>query len=179
VRWVERKRLGGGCADQVEQSPMTAGSWTALAGIGVTAVALIFASALNLQLGLPTAILGGLTMLVVLVRSRASPISVLRGVSWSVLPLVAGLFVLVEGLAHTGVIAAVAGVLKRAALASPDRTAAGSGALIAIVSNLMNNLPAGLIASSTIAVAHPPKHIADAPQRAVLGRVDEVDSQIA
>jgi arsenical pump membrane protein len=162
LRWVERKRLGGVCADQVEQPPMTAGSWTALAGIGVTAVALIFASALNLQLGLPTAILGGLTTLVVLVRSRASPISVLRGVSWSVLPLVAGLFVLVEGLAHTGVIAALASVLKHAALASPDRTAAGSGALLAITSNLMNNLPAGLIASSTIAVAHPPKHIVDA-----------------
>jgi arsenical pump membrane protein len=48
LRWVERKRLGGVCANEVEQPPMTAGSWAALAGIGVTAVALIVASALNL-----------------------------------------------------------------------------------------------------------------------------------
>jgi arsenical pump membrane protein len=162
LRWVERKQLGGGCANAVEQPPMTAGSWTALAGIGVTAVALIVASALNLQLGLPTAILGGLTTLVVLVCNRASPIPVLQGVSWSVLPLVAGLFVLVEGLAHTGVISALASMLQHAAFACPDRAAAGSGALLAVASNLMNNLPAGLIASSTIAAAHPPKNIVDA-----------------
>jgi arsenical pump membrane protein len=36
------------------------------------------------------------------------------------------------------------------------------GALIAVVSNLMNNLPAGLIASSTIAAAHPSQHAVDA-----------------
>ena len=37
---------------------------------------------------------------------------------------------------------------------------AGSG--IAIVSNLVNNLPTGLVASATIADAHPPQIVTDA-----------------
>ena len=162
LRWVERDRLGGVCAGGVQQPPMTPGAWTALAGLGVTAVTLLVVSSLNLQLGLPTAILGVLTTLVVLVRSRASPLPVLKGVSWSVLPLVAGLFVLVEGVAHTGLIAMLAETLQRAATAAPDRTAAGAGIVVAVAGNLMNNLPAGLIASSAIVQAHAPPRVVDA-----------------
>ena len=162
LRWVERDRLGGACAGRVQQPPMTPGAWTALAGIGVTAVTLLVVSSLNLQLGLPTAILGVLTTLVVLIRSRASPLPVLKGVSWSVLPLVAGLFVLVEGVAHTGLIAMLAQTLRRAALAAPDRTAAGAGVAVAVAGNLTNNLPAGLIASSAIVQAHAPPRVVDA-----------------
>jgi arsenical pump membrane protein len=106
--------------------------------------------------------MGLLTVAAVLVRQRASPWPTLGGVSWAVLPLVAGLFVLVEALAATGVIAALAAELGAGVRSGPRATAWVSGALIAVVSNLMNNLPAGLVASSTIAVAHPPKPVVDA-----------------
>lgn len=80
---------------------------------------------------------------------------------WGVLPLVAGLFVLVEALDRTGVIAWIAGGL-RDMLVDPTRAAAVSGTTLAFVSNLMNNLPAGLIASSAIAQAQPPQIVTDA-----------------
>ncbi len=67
-----------------------------------------------------------------------------------------GLFVLVEALDRTGVIAWVAQGL-RDMLADPTRAAAVSGTTLAFVSNAMNNLPAGLVASSAIAQAHPPQ----------------------
>ena len=78
------------------------------------------------------------------------------------LPLVAGLFVLVEALDRTGVIGLVAQGLRTAAQASPTAGAASAGTILAFASNLMNNLPAGLIASEAVAQAHPPRLIVDA-----------------
>jgi arsenical pump membrane protein len=50
----------------------------------------------------------------VLALNRQSPWPVVKGVSWGVLPLVAGLFVLVEALDHTGVIAALSNKIHAA-----------------------------------------------------------------
>jgi len=162
LRWMERKALQGPCARDVAQPRLTAGGWTALTGIGVTAAALLGVSSLNGQLGLPTCLLGVGTTAVVLLRARSSPLPVLKGVSWSVLPLVAGLFVLVAGLGETGVITALAAALRRAAATSPGGAAAAAGAILALASNLMNNLPAGLVAARALAGAHPPGVVTDA-----------------
>jgi arsenical pump membrane protein len=162
LRWVEGRRLGESCERDIEQSPLSLGGRVALGGIGLTAVALVTVSALDQPLGPPTCVLGALTASVVLITRRAAPWPVLRGVSWSVLPLVAGLFVLVEALGQTGVIAALARALTSGSQASPTLAAAGAGGLLAIVSNLVNNLPAGLVASTAIAQAHPPRQVIDA-----------------
>ena len=67
------------------------------------------------------------------------------------LPLVAGLFVLVEGLNRTGVLPALARLLEEAATASPQTTSWIAGIVVAVASNLVNNLPVGLIAATTSA----------------------------
>lgn len=85
-----------------------------------------------------------------------------KDLSWSVLPLVAGLFVLVEMLDHTGAIRILAETLKAATHHDVAAVAATSGGILAVASNLMNNLPAGLIASSTLMRAHSPEQIIDA-----------------
>ena len=103
-----------------------------------------------------------LTAAAAIVRSREAPWPILKGVSWSVLPLVAGLFVLVEALARTGAVTALAGALSSASNASHAAAAAGAGTAVAVASNLVNNLPAGLIASGAIAQAHPPLKVVDA-----------------
>ena len=161
LRFAMRSHLGQPCEGRVEQPRLSIGGRTALAGIGLTAAALLAVSAFDLRLGLPTAILGVATTMVVLVRKRESPEAVLKGVTWSVLPLVAGLFVLVEALGRTGVITALAGALKSAVQAFEPGAAAGAGGVLAVASNLMNNLPAGLIASTTISQAHPPQNVVD------------------
>ena len=162
LRWAERSALGGACECGVEQPKLSPGGWTALTGVGVTAFALLAVSALDRPLGLPTCILGALTTLVVLVRKRESPWATVNGVSWAVLPLVAGLFVLVEAVERTGLTQALGGVLNSAARANAAGAAAAAGGLLALVSNFMNNLPAGLIASTAIAQAHPPRKVIDA-----------------
>ncbi|WP_404714123.1 arsenic transporter [Sphingomonas sp. MMS24-J13] len=161
LRWAERKRLAARCEHGAERHPLSHGGKAAFAGIAATAALLIVMSALDRPLGLPTCLAGIATTLGVCALARQSPIRLARSVSWSVLPLVAGLFVLVEALDRTGMIHKVALALQAAA-SDPVRGAAASGTILAFVSNLMNNLPAGLVASTAVAQAHPPRLIVDA-----------------
>ncbi|MGF6771558.1 arsenical pump membrane protein [Paraburkholderia sp. GAS199] len=162
LRWTQREALAGTCEANLDALTLSSSGRVALAGIAVTAVVLLGVSAFDIQLGLPTAILGALTALVVLIQERKSPLPMIRDISWSVLPLVAALFVLVEMLDHTGVIKALGELLQRATQHSELTAAASAGGIIAIASNLMNNLPAGLIASSTVIATHSPERVIDA-----------------
>src|SRR5208283_3460131 len=119
-------------------------------GIGATAAALLLASAYDIPLGLPTFAAGAATALFVLTEKRELPWHLLRGVAWGILPLVAGLFVLVEGLNETGVVSQLTKLLIWGVSQSATATAWVSGAGLAFVTNLTNNLPAGLIAQSAV-----------------------------
>ncbi len=161
LRFTQRARIAGDCESDVTRDPLSTGGKLAMLGIGLTALLLLVVSALDIELGLPTALAGIATAVIVSLLAGRSPLTLARSVSWGVLPLVAGLFVLVEALDRTGVIAWVAQGL-RDMLADPTRAAAVSGTTLAFVSNAMNNLPAGLVASSAIAQAHPPQIVTDA-----------------
>jgi arsenical pump membrane protein len=162
LRYSEGRNLEATCERDVEVPAMSVGAKCALVGIGITAVVLLTVSALDRPLGLPTALMGIITTSIVVVATRSAPWSIARGVSWSVLPLVAGLFVLVEALNATGLIPDLATMLTRTVSIGPMQAAWRSGGLIAIASNFMNNLPAGLIASSTVQLAQPPQQVVDA-----------------
>jgi arsenical pump membrane protein len=159
---VERRALKAPIASEIPQAALSFGGKAAAVGILATAVVLLAASGADIQLGLPTALAGAATTAVVLVAKREAPWQTLRGVSWLVLPLVAGLFVLVEGLAATGVIAEIAGLLHRSSEVSTTGTAWGAGTLLALLCNVMNNLPAGLIAGSAVVAAHVPRVVTNA-----------------
>src|SRR5262249_47980130 len=60
------------------------------AAVGIVAIALVLlsASALDIQLGLPTFICGVVTAAAILLISRQSPWPIVEGISWGVLPLV-------------------------------------------------------------------------------------------
>ena len=148
LRFTQRHALGQKIAESVEMKPLSVGGQCVAIGIGLTAAALLAASALDRQLGLPTFIAGTAVAVVVLLIGRRSPWPVLRDVSWGVLPLVAGLFILVESVEQTGVLRVMARMLHDAAAVSPRETAVGAGAIVAFASNLLNNLPTGLVAAT-------------------------------
>jgi arsenical pump membrane protein len=151
---TQKPALGSRIAEAVELPALGRGGQVALGGLALTAGALLFASARGLQLGLPTALTGALTALVVLVSARKSPVELLKGISWSVLPLVAGLFVLVEALQKTGVTRFLTTLLMTGAGHSAPHTAWASGVGVALLCNVLNNLPAGLLAGSVLQTAH-------------------------
>ncbi|MGB6320112.1 MAG: arsenic transporter [Xanthobacteraceae bacterium] len=168
LRWTQRGALGQKIASDVPVPVLSGAGKTAAIGIGTTAIVLLAASALDIQLGPPTAVAGALTALVVLIRERKGPWLILKDISWGVLPLVAGLFVLVEALDKTGLIDIITTLLHNAAQRSAIWAAWGAGIVVAVASNLVNNLPTGLIAGNAVQNADVPERIA----RAVLIGVD-------
>jgi arsenical pump membrane protein len=83
-----------------------------------------------------------------LTAKRQAPWAILEQISWSVLPLVAGLFILVAGLQKTGVIDQLGEALRQLQGQSETVAIWWASLLVAIADNLINNLPTGLIASA-------------------------------
>lgn len=154
LRFTQRKNLQQKIETSLTVAPLSSGEKTVLAGIGVTAAVLLTASALDIQLGLPTVVSGILTSAIVITRAGKNPWTIVKGVSWSVLPLVAGLFVLVEALNKTGVIQLLTTVLRQSTEHSVAQTTWAVSATSAMACNLANNLPAGLIAGNVLQAAH-------------------------
>ena len=130
--------------------PLTGTGRLAAVGIVGVVLAMLAASALGFPLGAPTLLATLMAVAAVQVTRREAPWALLQHVSWSVLALVAGLFVLVAGLGQTGLIGALTELLRVHAHAAPHATAWGAGAIVAFAANLMNNLPAGLIAGTAV-----------------------------
>ena len=162
LRLTQRRALDAPVAEVGDISPLTFAGKLAAWGIVMTAVVLLVASALGWALGLPTLVAGAAVTTLVLLLGRQSPWPILQDISWSVLPLVAGLFILVEGLNRTGVLPALAAVLKRTAATSPQLTGWLAGIAVAIASNLVNNLPVGLMAATIRHTAQVPTEVAGA-----------------
>jgi arsenical pump membrane protein len=162
LRFTQRSALVGTIECNVRLPQLGVGGRLAAAGIVMTAGVLLIASSLDWQLGLPTLLAGAITGAVIIVRKRSAPWPMLREISWSVLPLVAGLFVLVQGVENTGVLQPLIRAASSSAQSSPDGTALIAGSIAAVLCNAMNNLPLGLIAGSVATGAHLAPHVSGA-----------------
>jgi arsenical pump membrane protein len=162
LRWTQRGALRQAASADMEVPALSPAGILTAGGIAVTAGVLMLASAFGFQLGLATCIASLGTLAAVTVMLRSSPWRFLREVSWGVIPLVAGLFVLVQALDRSGAILALSDCLKAETQRSAMLTAAGSGVMVGVVSNLINNLPAGLIAGMAVQVANVPPDVSSA-----------------
>ena len=169
LRFVHRETLKSGTiAEDIEVPNLSGNGKLAAAGLGLTALALLASSGFAIQLGLPTALGGALTASAVLMRKKASPWTMLKGVSWGILPLVAGLFVLVEALDRAGLIKTIAALAHAVAAHSATEAAWAAGLVLGFACNVVNNLPAGLIAGGVVETAR----VSDTVTRAILIGVD-------
>lgn len=73
--------------------------------------------------------------------------------SWDIFPFVIGLFVAVQGLENLGIIGVSSGWLAEMRPGSPEKLLTAAGAT-AFASNIVNNLPAALIARSVLLRSH-------------------------
>jgi arsenical pump membrane protein len=162
LRWMVRKDIKGGVEDGRDRAPLTTEGRRAAWGVLGTGAALICASAFGLDLGLPTCIAALIAVLIATRASASDITAVLKHVSWSVLPLVAGLFVLVEALNGAGALHDVSALFARCAALPRFAGALVSSFGIAALSNLMNNLPSGLLAGGALQTMAAPPHIRDA-----------------
>lgn len=168
LRWYFRKSLEGEVQRDIDNVHLSKAGWLALGGLGVVTAVLLTASAKGKDLGLPTCVTAICIAIAVSALERRSPLTLLRNISWSIIPLVAGLFILVEALASAGVLH-----LCQLALLTFQRRGLFSGAVatsfsVGIGTNLINNLPLGLISGASVISAH----ITGALRNAVLIGVD-------
>jgi arsenical pump membrane protein len=159
LRLSERRQLTQPIAHDIEIPVLSGcGHLTAWAII-VTSAVLLTASAFGVALGLPTFLAGAVSAVVVFLYSRSNPLTSIRNITWGILPLVAGLFVMVEALAQTGATAALAALLHGLIQRSAPAAAWLSGIVVAVGCNLVNNLPAGLLAERTMQLVTVPEHV--------------------
>jgi len=150
LRFLSRRRLAQPVAAADEIRRLTRPGRFAFAGVLLAAAAMLLASGFGIPLGWPTFVAALVAMLLVASQDRSAPLTAIRHASWSILPLVAALFVLVAALNQAGMMPAA-----QAAIAwmgrQPHQIAKFSGAFaVAGLSNLMNNLPVGLAAGSSL-----------------------------
>ena len=162
LRCSQRADLRQEILTDIKVPALTAAGKMASLGISATAVVLLVSSGFDIQLGLPTFLAGLSTAVLVLTRSKCGTFDILKNISWGVLPLVAGLFVLVESLEKTGVTRALSVLLQHLVQQSATMAAWASGVALAVGCNLVNNLPAGLVAGRVVEMARVPDHVRSA-----------------
>lgn len=147
---LSRRQLAEPVPSLAAPQPLSPAGRIALFGILLAAAAMLVASGFGIPLGWPTLAAALFAMLLVALRDRSAPLNAVRSVSWSVLPLVAGLFILVAAMNQAGLVHGARDAL--AWLAAEPRLAGKFAAsfAVALLSNSMNNLPVGLAAGSAL-----------------------------
>jgi arsenical pump membrane protein len=162
LRLTQHADLAAEISREVKMPSLSHGGRVTAVGIFLTAIVLLVASSLDWQLGLPTFLSALVTAVVTLSLNRLSPLEIARHISWSVLPLVAGLFVLVEAVEHTGLLKPLVAWLPTSAASVPNATALALGSAVAVLCNVVNNLPLGLLAGTVASGAHMSPHVTGA-----------------
>lgn len=150
LRFLSREALASEIEPHQDRVLLGPAGRIALAGLVVASAVLLAASALRVQLGLPTCAVAVAALVAVSVKDRAVYHRAALKISWSILPLVAGLFVLVESLNSAGLLHLIADSFQW--LANGSRLAAyfvASGGT-ALLSNGMNNLPVALAGGAVL-----------------------------
>jgi arsenical pump membrane protein len=153
LRWLSSKLLVGETKTNVDGKALSPTGRVTLYGIAFLAIALMAASAFNIDLGAPAFAVGILVAGAVSLRDYSVPRAVTKEISWSVLPLVAGLFVIVEAMGRAGALGLATRALTALNHWPTVQAIVASGFGVAIISNLTNNLPTGLISGAAVKAA--------------------------
>jgi arsenical pump membrane protein len=154
LRYLSRDALQGRIGETLPRTRLSTEGRLALAGLIGAAAVLVTASTLGWSLGAPTCGAALLATLVVTCRDKTIPFKVVRGVSWSVIPLVAGLFVLVEAMQGVGMLGLAKSGLDAASRLGQTMGNLATAFSVGLLCNGMNNLPVGLISGTAVQSSH-------------------------
>jgi len=162
LQWVFRSELRGAIEQRIEASPLTRHGRMVVVGLALTVAGLLIASAFDRDLGLPTCLIAVVVAAIVCGLARKNPLPLLREISWSTLALVAGLFVLVEAVVGVGGLKYTQAWLEKAQGMGVAAGTFVTGICVGVANNVVNNLPLGLIAGSTLRATHASRLISSA-----------------
>ncbi len=156
MRFIFRQELAAVIDHEVRAEPLRNEGKVVLAGIAFMVLVLLAASSLNMDLGLPACLAALAVAAAVSIKTRSDPLPLVRGISWSTLTLVAGLFIMVDAVENIGALDLAQSWLARVQELGSAAAALVVGFAVGIGNNLVNNLPLGLIAGGTLHAAHAP-----------------------
>jgi arsenical pump membrane protein len=162
TRFIFRDELCKQIECDVDQVPLSGDGKLVLAGLSLMIAVLLTASALRIDLGLPTCVTALAIAATISIKCRSNPVKLIREISWSTLLLVACLFVMVDAVESQGALNWTQHWLAQASSLGQNLGALVVGFTVGIANNLVNNLPLGLIAGGTIEAAHTRGLIANA-----------------
>lgn len=149
LRFLWREELREKLAPQTESPKLSRGGIVTACGLLLSIGALLTASAFQVPLGAPTCAAAFAVLLIVTAMTSLDELrATLSEVSWSILPLVAALFTIVEAVKSAGALHLTASALSRVATLPGLWSAIAAAWGTAGLANLVNNLPAGLIGSA-------------------------------
>jgi arsenical pump membrane protein len=154
MRWLFRKELCAAIEGEVEAKPLRSEGLLVLGGLAAMVAVLLAASSLGKDLGLPTCLAALVITAVVSIKARSNPLVLAREISWATLALVAGLFVMVDAMESVGAMQQTREWLTWAQTLGSTTGTLITGFAVGVANNLVNNLPLGLIAGSTLQAAH-------------------------
>jgi arsenical pump membrane protein len=154
LRWIFRTQLCASIEHDVEARPLRHDGKIVLGALAGVVIILLIASFFGKDLGLPTCLAALAVIAIVSIKARSNPVPLFREISWTTLALVAGLFVLVDAMESIGAMR-----LTQRWLIGVEQLGVWTGTLVTgfavgVANNLVNNLPLGLIAGSTVQAAH-------------------------
>ena len=150
LRLYFRRELATPVADHTDGVVLTADGKLVIAGLALVVAVLLAASALHHDLGLPTCVAAVAVTAAVCLKRRASPMPLVRAISWTTLLLVGALFMLVRAMESIGALRVSQQALAWAAHQGQVLGTLVTAATVAVANNLVNNLPLGLLAGSTL-----------------------------
>jgi len=153
MRVYFRADLGGQIDHSAETVKLTAPGKVVLWGLVFVVAALLTASAMKKDLGLPTCLAALAISAVASFVAKTNPLKLFREISWSTILLVAGLFIMVDAVESQGALQLTQQSLAWAQHLAPVAATMVVGFTVAIGNNLVNNLPLGLMAGATIKAA--------------------------
>jgi arsenical pump membrane protein len=162
MRILFRDELCKNIECEVQDAKLTGSGKLVLAGLALMIAVLLTASAMKMDLGLPTCLAALVITAVVSFKSKNNPITLAREISWGTMLLVAGLFIMVDAVESQGALKLTQRWLAWASGLGQNVGATVVAFAVGILNNIVNNLPLGLIAGGTIQASHTKGLIANA-----------------
>jgi arsenical pump membrane protein len=162
MRWIFRKQLCSAIETKIAARPLQHDGHLVLWGLAFMVAVLLTASSLGKDLGLPTCLTALAITAVLSVKTKSNPLRLAREISWETLALVAGLFIMVDAMESIGAMRLTKECLAWAQSFGSTKGALATGFTVGVANNLVNNLPLGLIAGSTLVATHAKGLIANA-----------------
>jgi arsenical pump membrane protein len=150
LRWYCHNEISAPCEGSTSDVGLSEMGKISLFGIAAVAITLLIASAMKIDLGLPTFLASTVITSVAAIRSRSNPIRLVREISWSILPLVAALFVIVEAVKTAGAMHLLHDLFESSLQIPQSRAGLAVGVAVGVGTDIVNNLPLGLITGATL-----------------------------